>query len=255
MLRGVSTTPYVTYVLERTEPDRENEMLTTKVDEWQWWKLEFVTNDPKPVVVAQVTEEFVLHAASTESQTVLLVYASEDAIAYDSHELPPQLHDFVQADNRHFNEELNEIACPQPRSPTKRKACHDASGDARHNHQQSNSGDQSIIEAPIVDPNLNPDLPHPISGASPPQTYSDQRAYSAEPSDVKGFDDVIPTSLQSSGFTIEHQDSPGRRGKSVGGQEMEERGEGGRGLLRHHGGRRDKDVSGRSVPELEMDDD
>lgn len=49
-LRGVSTGANVVYVLEKTKPDEENDMLSTEAKDWQWWKVEYVSTETKPVV-------------------------------------------------------------------------------------------------------------------------------------------------------------------------------------------------------------
>ena len=49
-LRGVSTGANVVYVLEKTEPDEENDMLSTEAKDWQWWKVEYLSTETKPVV-------------------------------------------------------------------------------------------------------------------------------------------------------------------------------------------------------------
>lgn len=91
-LRGVSTTAQTTYVLEKTKPEADDDMLSTEAKDWQWWKLEYISNDAKPVVTTKVTEADVLEAARTESRSVILVYANERAISCPPTNLPPQLH-------------------------------------------------------------------------------------------------------------------------------------------------------------------
>ncbi|KKZ63681.1 hypothetical protein EMCG_01988 [[Emmonsia] crescens] len=117
-------------------------------DEWQWWRISFSVDDAKarhaeatqtPVVpsshqhpaIAQqqrrpkvplptnadvagytaqpVREIEVLRAAREEARSVLLVYANENAINFKEGPLPPQLQAFVDADNKFFETELEEV--------------------------------------------------------------------------------------------------------------------------------------------------
>ncbi len=49
-LRGVSTSANVVYVLEQTKPDDEDDILSTVAKDWQWWKIEYLSTETKPVV-------------------------------------------------------------------------------------------------------------------------------------------------------------------------------------------------------------
>lgn len=49
-LRGVSTGANVVYVLEKTKPDEEDDMLSTEAKDWQWWKVEYLSTETKPVL-------------------------------------------------------------------------------------------------------------------------------------------------------------------------------------------------------------
>jgi len=60
----------------------------------------------KPYVIQKVTEEQVLEAVKKEHSTVVLVYASEDALSYEGNELSIALRHFVDRDNRAFAEDL-----------------------------------------------------------------------------------------------------------------------------------------------------
>ncbi|KAK5064947.1 hypothetical protein LTR84_000781 [Exophiala bonariae] len=62
---------------------------------------------PKPYTIQKVTEEEVLLAVKKEHSSVLLVYASEDALTYEGGELSMPLRHFVDRDNRAFAEELH----------------------------------------------------------------------------------------------------------------------------------------------------
>ncbi len=48
-LRGVCGDPKTIYVLEKTQPDVGNDMLSTEAKDWQWWKITYVGSDSKPV--------------------------------------------------------------------------------------------------------------------------------------------------------------------------------------------------------------
>lgn len=49
MLRGVCSLVSTMYVLERTQPDDENDILSSEPTDWQWWKISFIGTDSKPV--------------------------------------------------------------------------------------------------------------------------------------------------------------------------------------------------------------
>lgn len=49
MLRGVCSLGSTMYVLERTQPDDENDILSSEPTDWQWWKISFIGTDSKPV--------------------------------------------------------------------------------------------------------------------------------------------------------------------------------------------------------------
>ena len=48
-LRGVSTNHNTTYVLERTRPEDEDDLLSAEASDWQWWKITFSPGDTKPI--------------------------------------------------------------------------------------------------------------------------------------------------------------------------------------------------------------
>ncbi|EEH32975.1 ubiquitin interaction motif protein [Paracoccidioides lutzii Pb01] len=118
-------------------------------DAWQWWRISFSVDDAKarhaeatqtPIVpssqqypakaqpqkrprvplptnadvagysVRPVREIEVLRAAKDESRSVILVYANENAVNFKEEPLPPELQAFVDADNKAFGTELEEIA-------------------------------------------------------------------------------------------------------------------------------------------------
>lgn len=48
-LRGVCSNPKTIYVLEKTRPEVEDDMLSAEAKDWQWWKITYVGSDSKPV--------------------------------------------------------------------------------------------------------------------------------------------------------------------------------------------------------------
>ncbi|KGM91596.1 uncharacterized protein PADG_12276 [Paracoccidioides brasiliensis Pb18] len=137
-LRGVCTLPHVTYVLRRCKKlvDDTDESTSTNPtpDAWQWWRISFSVDDAKarhaeatqtPIrprvplptnadvagyTVRPVREIEVLRAAKDESRSVILVYANENAVNFKERPLPPELQAFVDADNKAFGTELEEVA-------------------------------------------------------------------------------------------------------------------------------------------------
>ncbi|KAE8354814.1 hypothetical protein BDV28DRAFT_69842 [Aspergillus coremiiformis] len=128
-LRGVCTKPHVTYVL-RPQP-RQNEMadtMSTAVNEWQWWRISFSTDDAKArpaesqqgdtsssknadvigYTARKVREVEVLKAAREESKSALLVYANDNAMNFQEEPVPFPLQEFVNADNIAFDAEFGE---------------------------------------------------------------------------------------------------------------------------------------------------
>ena len=141
-LRGVSTAPDTTYILRskkkqldliEMDDDAESDLIV--VD--QWWKITYgrSSNDesapqPGPLTQQQAVErdercaaagtqtnfsvtavdlEDVLRAAKDECiDSLLLVYANQNAVDYETSELKPDLEKFVRADNRLFKQELIE---------------------------------------------------------------------------------------------------------------------------------------------------
>lgn len=126
-LRGVSTQPHITYVLYPTDselsPDQQQEfqwyrisfsvkdgqeqrkrlgkeaareaMKTSGTNLQQGWESLKVSEEVPGYTIRKVSEDEVLKAAQHESKTVLLVYASEKAIAHGAstlaHNIPLQV--------------------------------------------------------------------------------------------------------------------------------------------------------------------
>lgn len=237
-LRGVSiglvaNNPHKLYVLERIKPEGVDDMLSTEAKDWQWWKLDFLTCDTKPVVHEKVTEDEVLKTASTEASSALLVYASERAVSYEHGELPQQLHNFVRADNLFFTAELEASNQDTVALPGKRKANGEEDWDLETLQHRSPPYDRIDDTADELDPNPPgyydeyEDPPSPVYPAISPR-----RSIARKPVSKPGsYDDTIPRSLRGTApasdptsMIIDYDDVSDQ------GQEMKERG-GGKSLL------------------------
>ncbi|KAI9791947.1 MAG: hypothetical protein M1816_003216 [Peltula sp. TS41687] len=116
-LRGVSTEPHITYVLCTVQDEESNNSTLNQATQevagqgpgtqsYQWWRMSFTSGESNPVSKMKVAEEEVLKVAG-EGKTTLLVYASERAIDPSNDKtLPHPLINFVRADNRAFQSEL-----------------------------------------------------------------------------------------------------------------------------------------------------
>ncbi|KAJ9647582.1 hypothetical protein H2204_000211 [Knufia peltigerae] len=144
-LQGISTMPNITYVrrpnqdlLRLDDEEGSNEDL-----ESQWWKMAWLEEEsgavpPAPVIgpvtqeraqtgratatgdtsveseqsrqytVSKVSEKEVLEAAKSTHQSILLVYANDNAMKFKGSELSLPLRHFVDRDNQAFAEELRE---------------------------------------------------------------------------------------------------------------------------------------------------
>ncbi|KAK2761128.1 hypothetical protein FQN54_001648 [Arachnomyces sp. PD_36] len=224
-LRGVSTLPHVTYVLKRVPdespagPGSDGE----KTNEWQWWRISFSTEDakarlaeetqaaavpssqsePAPEKVKKrreiprnaevvgytarkVREIEVLKAAREESSTVLLVYANENAVNFKESGLPPELQEFVDADNKSFHDEIEGI-------------------------DQASSNDDVEPEPPSLDTWM--DWSGPAGGPQHSDTRDRKPSEPQHPSKINVYDYEV------SSFPDDQEPTNG------GGQEMQERSE------------------------------
>ncbi|PWY75142.1 hypothetical protein BO70DRAFT_354609 [Aspergillus heteromorphus CBS 117.55] len=127
-LRGVCTEPHVTYVKRHVPDASANGSEATTSNESQWWRISFSTDDAKSrqtesgqannanfdnaevigYTARKVGEDEVLQAAREESKSVLLVYANSNAMNQTEEPAPPQLQNFVHADNQAFEAECQE---------------------------------------------------------------------------------------------------------------------------------------------------
>ena len=246
-LRGLSTTPHTLYVLEPTKPQDEDDMLSTDTKDWQWWRIEFVSSDAKPVRHTKVTEDVVLGAASTESANALLVYASQAAVSYQPAELPPQLQNFVRADNLNFSQELEGSASLRSTTPITRKVQYNHTNDLE-GHQQQNPYEQSLAETRSSSEGLDSSLPGYECAPLPPSTFAKQQA-NPKYGHRGRFDDAIPVSLQASGSSTGSNKQFQDPSQMSNRPEMQERG------VRHQENNLGQYAFSRSVPELDLEDE
>ena len=255
-LRGVATTPSTFYTLEKTRPEAEDDLINLDTDEWQWWKLEYVSSDAKPVVTKKVVEEDVLQAARTESRNVLLVYADKFAVDYEPTPLPSQLTNFVRTDNLSFQAELNDSLRGTRESPGKRKALSDDQDDLTTEHPRSPPHfNRDHLSEDSLDPN-------------PPGYYDDENDLPPSPSPTRSFrplrpkigvigttDDPIPISFRKSDLLTKSTDmSVGHDDPNQSGQEMQERGSK-HNLLQNRTDVKEAYKLGDYSPEINMEDD
>lgn len=99
-LWGVATRRDVIYLLH---PDKTSETQNAR----QWWRMQYDTETTHPTIMRdRLNLEDVLERATSESASVLLVYANDEAISPDPVALPTALEQFVKRDNIEFLEEL-----------------------------------------------------------------------------------------------------------------------------------------------------
>ncbi|KXG49926.1 uncharacterized protein PGRI_058940 [Penicillium griseofulvum] len=132
-LRGVCTEPHVTYVLSNPNTAAPGHLMDMDSDiekssDYQWWRISFSAEDGKTqraekrkakgnttasqdgevvgYTIRKVQETEVLQAAREEWSSVLLVYASENAVNAQVDPAPSQLQGFVNRDNDAFGGEF-----------------------------------------------------------------------------------------------------------------------------------------------------
>ena len=248
------------YVLEKTQPDNEDDILSSEAKDWQWWKLEYVSIDQKPVVTTKVSEAQVLQAARAENNSALLVYASDQAISHPTLPLSPALENFVRADNLSFSAELNQFIQPLESSPSKRKAADSDSDDmiTQHSHTPPLQRDFNQDEDDDNDENNSIDLNLPDNSPtrrSKPRPIRPKGGSEEAGSIFKqqSSDSLIPLSLQDN--HVKHADhldldlSSDEQEQSPD-QDMQEK------ALKGNGGSTRPTYSlGSYVPEINMEDD
>jgi len=126
VLQGVSTRENVTYVRKLNQ-----DLIGMEDDEepheiWQWWRTAWGeasdiqpdapvahiedsedATDSVPFSVRKVSSKEVLEAVKNEYHTAILVYASEPAMQFRPTPLPASLRQFVEQDNRAFEDEVS----------------------------------------------------------------------------------------------------------------------------------------------------
>lgn len=112
-LRGVSTKPNVTYVL-RPRSENDEGMAIDGDDAppgMQWWRIDYdVSASGARVIKTKLPQYEVIQAVEVESNSALLVYASDAALNFEANpELPEPLQEFIRADNEHFESELTHL--------------------------------------------------------------------------------------------------------------------------------------------------
>lgn len=254
-LRGVATGPQTMYVHSQTRLETDYDILSSEARDWQWWKLEFIAQDSKPVNATRISEESVLEAARTSSRSTLLVYASARAVDLKPSSLPPQLENFVRHDNLSFSAELDQAAplAQASPSPWQRKAANDSeSDDDLITHlPQTPPAERDLIENDLFGPNPNESKQENFRPRSRTQSRT-TNAYSHKIDSVAGRQSpghqVLP-SPQTIGQSLDQEDE--------GDREMEERSSPNRGnSLAHQISRKPPPYKLASyVPEIDMSDD
>ncbi|KAI1415145.1 hypothetical protein F5Y13DRAFT_156740 [Hypoxylon sp. FL1857] len=115
-LRGVALTSELAYVCVRQGADSMDTDGSPKSKD-QWWKIGYSPSDATPVKAEKAKLEDVLHAAGTESNYPILVYATEAAMETEPIPLSDALRMFVRADNRTFRQELDQEQAQEQQPP------------------------------------------------------------------------------------------------------------------------------------------
>ncbi|QPG97190.1 hypothetical protein C2857_005929 [Epichloe festucae Fl1] len=123
LLRGVVTQSDIVYVCQRVEPDLiQLEEEPRQLD--QWWRLAYYPNDEQPVKTEKTNMDQVLQDVWHETKVPLMVYATEAALNVARTPLPMPLQRFARAENKAFQQELDQETTGPPTdpiSPSKRK--------------------------------------------------------------------------------------------------------------------------------------
>ena len=226
-LHGVSTKPNITYfrTLNRDligfEDDGE------VMESWQWWRTAWLENpdtttrqtnvngnttnttlpgeNDVPYTVTRVSLEEVRSAAQKEHHTAMLVYADETAMNFEPQPLSPPLKEFVEVDNRAFQEEIS-------------AGLHQATGRQRGRSNESNT---TIMDENPFDDNVYVYRRDP----TPMSTSSTIRSLSGQPSpkrprssdsmqNMNLMDDDPPT--YDVGATEQNEEMIEKRGNKIG---------------------------------------
>lgn len=143
-LRGVSADKNTTYVLEKTRTLGSGDSLDDRAKEWQWWKLSFFQGQSQPVSHIRIREIEALKAARDDSNSVLLVYASEEAVTLEPSDLPSQLRSFVLTDNLNFASELRTNEGSKTNTLTEQPVQHFNTSDLNIQDQASSANTENL---------------------------------------------------------------------------------------------------------------
>ncbi|MCJ1285160.1 hypothetical protein MMC26_004498 [Xylographa opegraphella] len=198
-LRGVSTNQNTTYVL--ANPNGPGDLMSSGLEEWQWWKISYSVGDVHPISYAKVREVEVLKAARDESHKALLVYASQKALSYQEERIPDQLINFVRADNLAFETELSKAAA-KATTPTKRKAA--SSYDDGAGMDEVNWGGYQEPTPVLKDLPMAPPPPYPRNRSSPELHCSTAAQNNIRP--LVDYDEPMPLGSQIPEATMDPQD-------------------------------------------------
>jgi len=120
VLQGVSTKPEITYIRRRNTDLINLDESEEPQSDWQWWRISWFKDDmhqehkepllseSQPYSVRKMPESEVLRAAKEEHSSVVLVYANENAISFKGTTISHPLREFIEHDNRAFEDELRE---------------------------------------------------------------------------------------------------------------------------------------------------
>ncbi|PKS07976.1 hypothetical protein jhhlp_006588 [Lomentospora prolificans] len=106
-LRGIGTAKDIVYVCRRAEPTLID-ISDSPLPQDQWWRLEYNASHQTPVKAERVDFETVHKLMWDESNSLTLVYASDDAMNTPRIALPEGLQRFIKADNRSFQKEIEQ---------------------------------------------------------------------------------------------------------------------------------------------------
>ncbi|KAL8671836.1 MAG: hypothetical protein Q9168_003676 [Polycauliona sp. 1 TL-2023] len=190
-LRGVCAEPHTVYVQERTKLETPEDMLNGDAQDWQWWKLNYESNQTTSISCTKVRQVEVLKAIRDESPSAVLVYASDEAMAVENKQLPPELESFVQNDNSLFAAELAS-------SPILSSTTINNDNDNTNNLDRSPPQERRTIDNIFRPPPRDRELRsrRQLSNDSSLPSYSSQAVFSSQPQRDASYDDFIPTSLR-----------------------------------------------------------
>ena len=259
-LRGFTTNPHTVYVLEKDELEDEDDMLSSGAQDYQWWKLDYITSSATPVQTKQVTEAEALSAASSDSRKALLIYASDRAMSHQAEPLPTQLHNFVRADNLTFQAELNAFNAQiisndfdPTSSPHKRKASNDSDLEVEFDHSPRTG---AAHDKPLNSNESSPLDPNPIDDDD---VYDEDEVELLTgthklppPAAMRPLAPKLPAGVVAPSNEPLHREADLQQGR---GQEMQESGASSASRSLLAAGMRGKYELGSYVPEIKIEDD